>query len=255
MSCSPSSTRKPVSLPHDLPSQPSTSSFQTFSVCCLYLFELMSKVRLIPFSPPTSHLLPPPFTLLPGPGSEHHPIRTSRPPLSLFWASKSAQGGYTLQEAPPHSVPGFLSRQILSFSKMNLVGQKDQSSPFTNSLEDDRLGPASEDHYIATSSICTPFEHLQFHLDMTNAQYLMPSTHQQPKRLRVHGLTLPDTAACVSGPHTAAYSPPELVPFTVRSNVPFSLLHSLTGRAGFGHFFIQLPSHRRHNPSNTNLWL
>ncbi|EGO51653.1 hypothetical protein NEUTE1DRAFT_125320 [Neurospora tetrasperma FGSC 2508] len=98
---------------------------------------------------------------------------------------------------------------------MNLVGQKDQSSPFTNSLEDDRLGPASKDHYIATSSICTPFEHLQFHLDMTNAQYLMPSTHQQPKRLRVHGLTLPDTAACVSGPHTAAYSPPELAPFTV----------------------------------------
>ncbi|KAL0465384.1 hypothetical protein QR685DRAFT_558023 [Neurospora intermedia] len=98
---------------------------------------------------------------------------------------------------------------------MNLVGQKDQSSPFTNSLEDDRLGPVSEDHYIATSSICTPFEHLQFHLDMTNAQYLMPSTHQQRKRLRVHGLTLPDTAACVSGPHTAAYSSPELVPFTV----------------------------------------
>lgn len=119
------------------------------------------------------------------------------------------------------------------FSKMNLVGQKDQSSPFTNSLEDDRLGPVSEDHYIATSSICTPFEHLQFHLDMTNAQYLMPSTHQQRKRLRVHGLTLPDTAACVSGPHTAAYSSPELVPFTVRSNVPF---HTATFTYRLGRF-------------------
>ncbi|KAJ4390442.1 hypothetical protein N0V85_007214 [Neurospora sp. IMI 360204] len=73
---------------------------------------------------------------------------------------------------------------------MDLDGQEDQSSPFINSLEDDRLCPDSEDDYIATSSICTPFEHLQFHLDMTSAQYLTPSTHH-PNRLRVHGLTLP----------------------------------------------------------------
>ena len=107
---------------------------------------------------------------------------------------------------------------------MDLDGQEDRSSPFINSLEIDRLGPDSEDDYIATSSICTPLEHhLQFHLDMTNAPYLTPSTHH-PKRLRaLHGLSLPTTTACPSGPHTVAYSPPELdpYPFSVRFNVPF----------------------------------
>ncbi|KAK3354681.1 hypothetical protein B0H65DRAFT_20792 [Neurospora tetraspora] len=91
---------------------------------------------------------------------------------------------------------------------MDIDGQEDHS------LEDDRLAPDSEDDYIATSSICTPFEHLQFHLDMTSAQYLTPNTHH-PNRLRVHGLTLAGTTACPSGPHTVAYSPPELDPFTV----------------------------------------
>ncbi|KAK3388896.1 hypothetical protein B0T20DRAFT_397223 [Sordaria brevicollis] len=95
---------------------------------------------------------------------------------------------------------------------MDLDGQEEQSPPFLTSLED-RLGPDSEDDYIATSSICTPFEHLQFPLDMTSTQYLTPSTHY-PKRLRAHGLTLPGTTACPSGPHTVAYSSPELDPFT-----------------------------------------
>ncbi|KAA8636194.1 hypothetical protein SMACR_04989 [Sordaria macrospora] len=99
---------------------------------------------------------------------------------------------------------------------MDLDGQEQHSSPFIDSLEDDRFDPDSEDDYIATSSICTPFQHLQFHLDMTSPQYLTPSTHH-PKRLRVRGLTLPGSTACPSGPHTVAYSPPELDlgPFSV----------------------------------------
>ena len=104
---------------------------------------------------------------------------------------------------------------------MDLDGQEQHSSPFIDSLEDDRFDPDSEDDYIATSSICTPFQHLQFHLDMTSPQYLTPSTHH-PKRLRVRGLTLPGSTACPSGPHTVAYSPPELDlgPFSVCFKVP-----------------------------------
>lgn len=124
---------------------------------------------------------------------------------------------------------------------MDLDGQEDRSSPFINSLENDHLGPDSEDDYIATSSICTPFEHLQFHLDMTSAPYLTPSTHH-PKRLRAHGLTLPATTACPSGPHPVAYSPPELdpYPFSVRSYVPFdcftrSLIGQVSGIASFNY--------------------
>ncbi|KAK4195843.1 hypothetical protein QBC40DRAFT_315157 [Triangularia verruculosa] len=84
-------------------------------------------------------------------------------------------------------------------------------------LDCDKLGSDSED--TASTSTRTPsgsprrsFKRLRIAVDMSGAQYLMPSAHH-------HHDSLPGSTACTSGPASVAYSSPDLDPYSAISGV------------------------------------
>lgn len=111
------------------------------------------------------------------------------------------------------------------------IMEQDRSEAVESPIVEDfldchKLGSDSEEAVNSSSSSSTPsgsprrsFKRLRITVDMTSAQYLMPSAHH-------HHDSLPGSTACTSGPASVVYSSPDLDPYSAvcGSNLTVSTL-------------------------------